>query len=115
MSLSAAWCKAEVLFRCQTFLKLQEFVTTIRGESSEILTVLPEFKELYFNLLYTDLRKLNSFVWQLCVVLEPFGTSEKWEYFSKLYSVDSKHSAIYAIKRASADIIKNVTLFRYNI
>ena len=93
----------------QQLLEMQECVTTIRGLSSDVSSVLSDLKELYCDSLCKDLQTIFSFVWQLRVVLEPLETSERWEFASKFYFVDSKDSVIYAVEKASSDILSDVT------
>ena len=50
-------------------LEMQECVTTIRGVSSDVSSVLSDLKELYCDSLCKDLQTVFSFVWQLYELL----------------------------------------------
>ena len=93
-------------------LPMEDCVTSIKGESKYIPTVLSDFKLIYLDLLNKSLSKLRSFAWQLRVELQETETNFTWEFKSRFYVVDSSESAVYAVDKASKDILTDVEDFQ---
>ena len=95
-----------------SYLPMEDCVTTIKGESKYIPTVLSDFRLIYLDLLSKSLTNLKSFAWQLRVELLETETNCTWEFKSRFYVVDSTESAIYAVDKASKDILSETEDFQ---